>query len=201
VRDNSDHIRRILETLDSESALTQRALAGRLGIALGSANQLLRQLIARQWISGARGAGPAVRYIVTDAGRDALARMTRENLRRALVSYSAVHARVRGALAACQSMPREGDGTASVVMYGTGQVAQIAFACAADLGVTLVGFVEDEPRPSFLGLPVRSPSEVRSMVLDGRPFDWLLVASFGEDDGIRGRLEALQFPLERVSWL
>jgi len=201
VRDNSDHLRRILETLETESALSQRALAGRLGIALGSANQLLRELIARQWIRGALGARSPVRYIVTDEGRDALARMTRDNLYRALASYRAVHQRVRGALAACQSRDRAGAGAASVVVYGTSEVAHIAFACAADLGVTLVGFVEDEPRASLLGLPVRSPSDVRSMSLDGRPFDFLLVASFGEDHGIRGRLEALQFPLERVSWL
>ncbi len=144
MRDNSDRNRRILEALEQESALTQRALAGQLGVALGSANQLLRQLIARGWICGFRDAGPHVRYLVTADGREALARMTRENLHRALVSYSAVHERVRGALAACQSKPGDGDGGggASVAMYGTGEVARIAFACAADLGVTLVGFDE-----------------------------------------------------------
>jgi DNA-binding MarR family transcriptional regulator len=199
VRDNSEYIRRLLEALESESALTQRALASRLGIALGSTNQLIRELIGRNWIRGVRNGGPQVRYVVTAEGQSARARMTRENLRRALDSFSVIQRRVREALAACQTKQRAG--TVSVALYGTGEVAHIAFACAADLGLTLVGFVEDEPRDSFLGLPVRSPSDVRSMALDGRPFDWLLVASLGEVDGIRGRLKALQFPLERVSWL
>jgi DNA-binding MarR family transcriptional regulator len=203
VRDNSDHIRGIIEALETESTLTQRALALRLGIALGSINQLLRQLITRGWIRGVRAGGPHIRYVVTAGGREGLARMTRENLRRALVSYNTVHERIRHAIEACQSSLHDSnrDGTASLAMYGTGQVAQIAFACAADVGVTLVGFVDDEPRSSFLGLPVRSPGEVRCMVLAGRSFDWLLVASFEESEGIRRRLEALQFPLERVSWL
>jgi DNA-binding MarR family transcriptional regulator len=203
MRENPDHIRHILEALATESAQTQRALAGRLGIALGSTNHLLRQLIARECIRGVRGPGSSVRYIVTPQGQEALAGMTRESLSRALVSYRTVLTRVRRALAACQSRPRQGaaGGTASIVVYGTGEVAQIAFVCAADLGVDLIGFVDDEPRPSFLGLPVRAPSEVRSMVLGDRAFDWLLVASFGADAAITRRLAALQFPLERVSWL
>jgi DNA-binding MarR family transcriptional regulator len=202
VRDNTNHIHRLLETLDAESALTQRALASRLGIALGSTNQLVRELIARRWIHGVRNGGSALRYIVTADGQQARAKMAREKLRRALDAYGVVYGRVREALAACQTKPRPTTGAeTSVALYGTGGVAQIAFACAVDLGVTLVGFVEDGPRESFLGLPVRSPREVRSMALAGRPFDWLLVASFGEDDGIRGRLKAQQFPLDRVNWI
>ena len=88
-----------------------------------------------------------------------------------------------------------------MVLYGIGEVAQIAFACAAELGVQLIGFVDDVPRDSFLGLPVRAPSHVTSMALDGQAFDWLLVATLANHEIIRGRLEELGFPLERVSWL
>ena len=113
MRDNTDYDHRILEALSSQSVLTQRALASRLGIALGSTNQRLRQLMARGWIRGVRG-GAGVRYVVTPQGEEALAGMTRENLRRALVSYGAVLERVRRALAACQARPRQGNGSGTV---------------------------------------------------------------------------------------
>jgi hypothetical protein len=90
---------------------------------------------------------------------------------------------------------------ASVVLYGVGDVAQIAFACAADVGVQLIGFADETPRESFLGLPVRAPADLTGMALDGRSFDWLIVASLVTHDVIRDRLEAAGFPLDRVSWL
>jgi len=199
VRDNPDHLLGVFEALDGETGVSQRALARRLGIALGTANQLLRRMRARRWIDGVRGAGPRIRYVVTADGHAARTRMTHDHLRRALASYGAVHARVRAALSSCIAESRPS--RPSIVIYGTGAIAQIAFACAADLGVRLAGFVDDEARGSFLGLPVRSPSDVRALTFDGRPFDWLLVASFGEDAGIRRRLESWPIRLECVRWL
>lgn len=200
---NPDNIRRILEELEAGGELSQRALASRLGIALGSANQLLRSLIAQQWVRGVPGDGHRIRYVVTPDGAAARARMAREHLGRALASYGTIRDRVRSRLAACRRDGPDGESAPppAVVLYGTGEVAQIAFTCAADLGVQLVGFVDDARRESFLGFPVRQPSQVASMALDGQQFDWLVVATFVDHDAIRGRLEALGFPLERVGWL
>jgi DNA-binding MarR family transcriptional regulator len=201
--ESQDHIRRILEELDAGGELSQRVLASRLGIALGRVNQLLRILIEKEWVSGCRGPGHRVRYLVTPEGEDARARMSREQLGRALVSYGTVRDRVRDRLAACGMKAADGEASMppAVVLYGTGEVAQIVFACAADLGVTLVGFVDDSPRESYLGLPVLVPSHLTSMSLNGRAFEWLFVASLTDQDAIRDRLLDLGFPLERVRWL
>jgi DNA-binding MarR family transcriptional regulator len=200
---NQDHIRRILEELDAGGELSQRALATRLGISLGGANQLLRSLITADWVRGVPGTGHRVRYVVTPAGVAARARMSREHLGRALASWGTLRDRVRKRLEACTTERGNAEGPfrPAVVLYGIGEVAQIAFACAAELGVQLIGFVDDVPRDSFLGLPVRAPSHVTSMALDGQAFDWLLVATLADHEIIRGRLEELGFPLERVSWL
>jgi hypothetical protein len=39
------------------------------------------------------------------------------------------------------------------------------------------------------------------MALDGRRFDWLVVASLVNQEAVRVRLETVGFPLERVTWL
>ena len=199
---SQDQLRRILEELEAGGELSQRRLASRLGIALGLVNRLLRVLMQKQWVQGARGADRRIRYVVTPEGAAALARMAREHLRHALVSYGAVRDRVRDGLAACR--PHDA-GTPSrppaLALYGTGAVAQIAFACAAELGVPLIGFVDDTPRDSYLGLPVLPAGDLTSMTLNGRTFDWLLVATFTEQEAVRERLMDLGFPLERVRWL
>lgn len=179
-------------------------LAARLGVSLGRANQLFRQVARQRWIRRVAAAGNShARHLLTTEGAAAHERLLREHLESALEIYGAVRDRVRRRIEACAIEHRNGNGSVlpTIALYGVGDVAQIAFACAADLGVPLVGFVDDSPRESFLGLPVRSPSDLRVMALDGRAFDWLLVAALGDRDAIRGRLEEVGFPLERVSWL
>lgn len=201
--ENQHHIRRILEELQAGGDLSQRVLAARLGIALGRVNRLLRTLMERQWVRGGRGPGRRIRYLVTPDGDHARARMSREELGRALVSYGAVRDRVRDRLASCNGHAADAPASAppAVVLYGTGLVAQIVFACAAELGMPLVGFIDDHPRESYLGLPVLAPGDLTSMSLNGRAFEWLLVATLTDQDAVRARLLDLGFPLDRVRWL
>ena len=200
--DDQSHLWRILEELEAGGDPSQRRLASRLGIALGRVNRLLRVLIEKQWVRGGRGAEGRVQYVVTPDGARARLRLAREQLGRALTSYSAVRDRVRDGLAAChRSGGVEAAAPPAVALYGTGEVAHMVFACAAELGMPLIGFIDDTPRDSYMGLPVRPPGELRSMSLNGRRFDWLLVATLTEHDAVRMRLEDLGFPLERVRWL
>jgi DNA-binding MarR family transcriptional regulator len=198
-----DAIRRLLEEVDGDPTLSQRALAVRLGVSVGSVNQLLRRLVRERWLRRVPFEGRRIRYVVSAEGAAARDRMWREHLDSALALYGAVRDRVRSRLEACATHAGRRDGRfqPAVVLYGVGDVAQIAFACAADLGVPLVGFVDESPRDSFLGLPVRAPGEVKAMALDGQSFDWLFVATLVNQDAIRERLAAIGFPLERVSWL
>jgi DNA-binding MarR family transcriptional regulator len=195
----------MLEALEAGSELSQRALAQRLGIALGHANQLLRVLVDRQWVSATPGPRHRVRYVVTSAGAQAHAEMTRDHLHRAVAHYGTVRDRIRERLLSVRTDPAHRNGESSapptVVLYGAGDVAEIAFTCAVEAGVRLVGVVDDARSDSFLGLPVRSSTDLKSLVLDGQPFDWLFVASLSDHHGIRTRLHEIGFPLDRVTWL
>ena len=195
-----DPARRLLDELKTNPELSQRALAARLGVSLGTVNQLLRRLLRQRCVRRSAEAGRA-RYVITDDGLAARDQLWLAHLQSGLALYATVRDRVRRGLERCAAEVADGDAASSVVLYGVGDVAQIAFACAADLGVQLVGFVDDSPRESFLGLPVHAPSELTATALGGQAFDRLVVATLVNTDAIRGRLEEVGFPLERVSWL
>ncbi|HMC75874.1 MAG TPA: winged helix-turn-helix transcriptional regulator [Vicinamibacterales bacterium] len=198
--ENQDHLRRIFEELAAGGEPSQRLLAARLGIALGQVNRLLRILLDKGWLHGRRGPGRRVRYVLTVEGERAHARMSREQLDRALASYVTVRDRVRERLGACVQ-GTAGRAASGVVLYGTGEVAPIVFACAAELGVRLLGFVDDMPRESYLGLPVLDPTHLTSMSLNGHAFQWLFVATLTDQEAVRARLVDIGFPLEHVRWL
>jgi len=198
-----DPLWRILDALDGRDHLSQRLLAARLGIALGRANRLLRSLIRRDWVRGIRVDGHRVRYVVTPAGADARAKMALEHLHRELGSFRRAREYVRQRLedVAVECAESAACDRPAIAVYGTGEAAQILLTCVADLGVQLVGFVDDSPRESFLGLPVGPPSVLKTRAVEGRAFDWLVVATLVNYDAIRKRLLEVGFPLERVSWL
>jgi DNA-binding MarR family transcriptional regulator len=207
VSHNQDHLRRILEEIEAGNQLSQRALAARLGIALGHTNNLLKCLVEKRWVQVIPDAGQGfkrVRYVVTVAGAEARIQMSQEFLSRAVASFATVKDRIRQALNALTPPPTPSGGhprAPTIAVYGTGDIAHIAYGCAVEAGVPLIGFVDDVQRVSFLGLPVCASADLKPLLLDGRPFDWLLIASLSDDGRIRSRLEGIGFPLDRVSWL
>jgi len=199
---NTDATWRLLKEVETDPTVSQRALALRLGVSLGAVNQLLRRLVRQRWLRRVPAPGQRVRYVISAEGAAAHERMAREHLESALAHYAAIRDRVRRRLEACAAQPHDRDQSfPAVVLYGVGDMARIAFACAAELGVELVGFVDEDSGDSFLGLPVHAPSALTPMTLAGRSFDWLLVASLADQEMIRGRLADVGFPLDRVSWL
>lgn len=200
---DSELLRRLFDAIQSDPGQSQRVLAARLGTSLGCVNKLVRYLVARGWVTRYPQARAACRYVLTADGIAAHEGLAREHLESALEHYGSVRDRVRGRLQAYTADLGEAEagGMVSIVVYGVSDVAHIAFACAAEVGVQLIGFADDSPRRSFLGLPVRVPAELTAMALDGQAFDKLLVASLVNHDTIRDRLEQAGFPLEKVGWL
>lgn len=85
---------RLLRALEQDPALSQRALAGALGISLGKVNYCLRALIARGWVKAGNFARSerkgAYAYLLTPAGLAAKARITRRFLHQRLAEYQAL---------------------------------------------------------------------------------------------------------------
>lgn len=90
-----DHLRlRLLRLLSDDPDLSQRELAGRLGMSLGRTNYCLRALIDKGWIKVKNFAHSrhkfSYAYVLTPAGLRGKARVTVAFLRQRQAEYSAL---------------------------------------------------------------------------------------------------------------
>lgn len=196
VRD--EHDRRILQALASSERITQRSLAKELGIALGLTNLLLRRLAKKGYLRVSKAGPRHVRYLMTGAGRTALATATRVSFANTLHLYTETREAIRASLATVSSGIETPHAAKRVVFYGAGDVAEIAFISLQSTDLTLVGVVDDFRTGRFLGFPIRAPSSL--LEHEGQEwFDHVIITSIMHTGKILPRLEALPFPMHRVS--
>lgn len=163
---------RILTAIGEGAPLTQRALAQRVGVALGLANLYLKRLGRKGLIKIVEfptkpAASKRLRYLLTPKGLAAKTRLTYEYVGRSVELYRLARETLRQALA---DLPRNGGG---VALYGNGEAAELAYLTLKELGLEPVGVFAREPRGVFLGMPVRDARE-----LAGLPVDRIIVATF-----------------------
>lgn len=171
------HVERNLEILTAigeGEPLTQRALAERLGVALGLTNLYLKRLATKGHIKIADfGRKPAarkrLRYLLTPKGLSEKTRLTYEYMNRSVTLYRAARATLRGALA---HVP--GHGWKRLALYGTGEAAELAYLTLKEFGLEPIGVFTSEPGGSFLGLPVRDFRELAGE----EELDAVIVATF-----------------------
>ncbi len=147
---------------------TQRDFAKRIGVALGLTNLMLRRLATKGYIKIVNVQRSRLRYLITPQGMMEKARLTREYLEYSLFFYRDVRRFLREHLAQMAAT-----GQRRILLWGTGELAEIAFLSIREMGLELVGVVEDPPdHERFLGYPVQSIGDVP-------PADWggVLVAS------------------------
>jgi DNA-binding MarR family transcriptional regulator len=188
----------ILDAIDGGQTVSQRSLSGRLGIALGLTNLLMRRLIRKGWVRVRRIPPNRLRYFLTPAGLAEKSRLSGLYLRDAVAFYATARARVRDSLA------RVGAPSTRIVFYGTGEMAEIAYVCLRETDLTLVAVVpacdEAETRP-FFGVPVCSPDDLKDGIVGDQTFDVVVITSFHDRDAARWQLEARGVSPHRMHWL
>lgn len=190
------HEYRILSLVSAATPVTQRLLARDLGVALGLANQVVRRLIDRGWIEICRDRRRACRYRVTPGGFREKARLEAARLEETISLFAETRDRLRDALRQLAAewpagdSASKGNGAKRVVLYGHGEMAQIAYLAMCDTDLQLVGVVDDCGGRTFLGLPVHCLDRLSATDLNGEPFGRLVVVSPDPEDAIRVRLAA-----------
>jgi hypothetical protein len=130
-----------------------------------------------------------IRYLITPQGILEKSRLTLEFFRYSLHLFSGVRQVWRQQLAIVGRR-----GASRILLYGTGELAEIAFLTIREMGLQLVGVAADLPAPpTFLGFPVQDVRTVSS-----EHFDCILVASLRVDAVVMARLAELGVPLERL---
>ncbi len=92
-------------------------------------------------------------------------------------------------------------GRKSVVFYGAGDVAEIAYVSLQRTDLTLVGVVDDVRDGHFFGMPIHRPDVVAAELVAEEPYSQVVVTSVRHADSIRESLAARSVPFKRISFL
>jgi DNA-binding MarR family transcriptional regulator len=185
----------ILDAIDASQSLSQRSLANSLGIALGLTNLLVRRLVRKGWVRVTHIQANRVGYSLTPAGVAEKARLSRLSLQHAIGFYKTARVRIR------ESLSTVGGPDTRIVLYGTGDLAEIAYVCLQETSLRLVAVVGETKTRQFFGVPVYAVDNLSDGRIGETPFDRVVVASFENQDRPRATLEALGVAPERVHWL
>lgn len=181
----------ILSAIDEGDALTQRALAERLGVAVGLTNLYLKRLARKGYIKVTEFprkplARKRLRYLLTPKGLSEKTRLTYAYLGRSLALYREARETLREALAPLAGRER-------VALYGSGEAAELAYLTLREAGIEPVGVFDREPGGRFLGMTVRDWRE-----LGREDVDRVVVASFDRPKNHVPALVALGVPPEKL---
>ena len=158
----------ILHEVARNSHLTQRDLAKGLGLALGLINLRLRRLSRAGHLRVAGAGHNRIQYLITPKGLLEKEHLLSECLGESMKQYRTVRSFLKEQLLA---LTREG--VRRILLYGTGEMAELAYLTIQEVGLTLAGVVEEEGvTNSFFNLPVKPFSEIESL-----DFERVIVAS------------------------
>jgi DNA-binding MarR family transcriptional regulator len=190
------HLQRNLEILSAVGeggATTQRALAARLGIALGLVNLYLRRLARKGYIkvtefSEKPYARKRLRYLLTPKGITEKTRLTYAYMDRSLAQYRLARQALRDALADLAQQGRK-----RVALYGTGEAAELAYLTLREYGVEPVGVFGNGAPATFLGGAARDWREIVTEDVDA-----VVIATFDKPHVHTPALLALGIPAEKL---
>lgn len=178
----------LLTAVERDGAVTQRSLATKLGVALGLTNLYLKRLARKGYIKVTTIPSHRVRYLLTPRGFSEKSRLTYLYMEYSLSHYRDMRARLREALTQAVA-----SGTQRVVIYGTGELAEMAYLSLREMHMTLVGFVGDRREESFLSYPVWPPDALREW-----QFDAVLLADLDQAAGHRTTLGQHHVPDSKI---
>jgi DNA-binding MarR family transcriptional regulator len=183
----------ILTAIGEGRPLTQRDLAGQLGVALGLANLYLKRLARKGYVKitdfpRKPSARKRLRYLLTPKGIAEKSRLTYQHLAYSLDLYRRARNTLRESMA---SLPEAG--TKRVALFGTGEAAELAYLTLREFGLEPIGVFGRKPGGDFLGFPVRGLPELREA-----DFDAVILATFEAPDPWVGELRALGLPVHKL---
>ena len=140
----------LLDAIGGSDQHTQRSLAGRLDIALGLANALLKRCVAKGLIKIQAAPARRYAYYLTPKGFAEKSRLVAEYLSVSLSFFRRARSQYEEAFA--QAAAR---GTRRIAIAGAGELAEIALLSASAAGITVVAVISPgRNEAEFHGRPV-----------------------------------------------
>ena len=178
----------LLSELDRDGGATQRTLAIKLGVALGLTNLYLKRLVRKGSIKITTIPRNRIRYLLTPQGLVEKSRLTYQYMQYSLSYYRNMRGRLKEMLSSF-----DGTNGQRVAIYGTNELAELAYLSLREMNIDCVGFIDGSSRESFLSCPVSSPEGIA-----GWQFDRVLITDIEHAAACEERLVQSGVPREKV---
>jgi len=143
----------LLQAVDEDSAVTQRSVAGQLGIALGLANAYLKRCVKKGLIKVKQVPPNRYAYYLTPKGFTEKSRLTAEYLSSSFNFFRRARLECGELMERCRTR-----GWNRIALCGTSDLGEIAVLCAREHDVELAGVVASASSSGeaneFSGLPI-----------------------------------------------
>lgn len=162
----SRHIAGLLAYVEREAHVSQRQLAGELGVALGLVNTYIKRCVKKGLIKVQQVPSRRYAYFLTPTGFTEKSRLAAEFLSWSLSFF-------RRARAECsdQMLNARARGWSTLALVGGSDLAEIAILCANEHGIRIVAIVDAGiSRPDVHGVPVFDALEL----VAPRPDGWMV---------------------------
>lgn len=172
----------ILEEVSKNHQISQRALSERLGVALGLTNLYLKRLIKKGYIKAKGIPGKRYLYYLTPTG---FTEKTSLSVRYMQFSWNFFQA-IRGQWREQFDRLKE-QGVGQVVLYGTNELAELAYLSLRESALQVVAVVDDERAGSnFCGHTVEPLAALNRL-----RYDRVILAAAGVDPEAQTKLRAV----------
>ena len=165
----------LLSQVEKNTAVTQRCLAKELGVALGLTNLYLKRLARKGFIKITTVPKHRVKYLLTPRGIAEKSRLTYLYLQYSLSYFRDMRQRLRRVLSVLARA-----GSTQLLIYGTGEMAELAYLTLRETGLNLVGFLNGREGGTFLSCPVWSIDTLPEL-----EFDAVLITEVEEAEKIQ----------------
>ena len=178
----------LLSELNRDGGATQRTLATKLGVALGLTNLYLKRLARKGYIKVTTIPRNRIRYLLTPQGFAEKSRLTYLYMQFSLSYYRDMRTRLKEMMSTFDASHGQ-----RVVIYGTTELAELAYLSLREMNIDCVGFIDESARESFLSCPVSSPER-----LAGWHFDQVLITDLDHAAACEEQLVQSGVPREKV---
>jgi DNA-binding MarR family transcriptional regulator len=171
-RDNNITLR-ILDEISQEASITQRTISGNLNIALGLVNVYIKRLAKKGYIKIKKGPMNRVKYALTPKGFSHRVDLTYHFMKSSINYFRDARQRID---IIYQQMIQ--DGIKTILIWGDGEVAELAYISLRGLPLNLVGLVDGKTHNNdFFGHTIFSFENVSAL-----QYDAILIASFDKEE-------------------
>lgn len=140
----------VLNAVHDNSRVTQRSMAGELGIALGLTNSYLKRCIKKGLVKVQQVPANRYAYYLTPQGFSEKSRLTRRYLTQGFQFFRIAREQCSGIFKICSEQ-----GLSRIALHGLTDLAEIAVICAKDHDIELISITDPSSQlESYAGIPV-----------------------------------------------